>query len=254
MRNCIVLGSGRSGTSLAMAILTGNGYFMGDSLYEPRDANPVGFFEDRRVNRINEAILRPVVPYKSWLGKFFYPYKFSYGQRWLSQVPIETNFTVSKKITTQIQEVVSHKPYCLKDPRFSYTLPIWRPYLGKDVAYLVVFRHPSSTVKSIQKEVKKEFYLRELGFDTTYYYGMWELMYQHIFRQMELGGDWKFIHYEQILDKSRVDELAEWLGVKLNMNPINASYYRSAPTTDGISDETVKVYDKLCKLAGYHQT
>jgi hypothetical protein len=54
MRDCIVLGSGRSGTSMVAGALAKAGYFMGDRLYPARDANPLGFFEAPEINSINE--------------------------------------------------------------------------------------------------------------------------------------------------------------------------------------------------------
>ena len=57
MKNCIILGSGRSGTSMLGGILHNAGYFMGDNLYPPSISNPKGFFENPRINRINELIL-----------------------------------------------------------------------------------------------------------------------------------------------------------------------------------------------------
>ncbi|NIM13858.1 MAG: sulfotransferase family protein, partial [Candidatus Aminicenantes bacterium] len=54
MKNCLILGSGRSGTSMIAGILHKAGYFMGDNLYPPRSANPKGFFENWEINEINE--------------------------------------------------------------------------------------------------------------------------------------------------------------------------------------------------------
>jgi len=44
MKNCIILGSGRSGTSMVAGTLAKSGYFMGDNLYPARESNPKGFF------------------------------------------------------------------------------------------------------------------------------------------------------------------------------------------------------------------
>ena len=50
VKNCLILGSGRSGTSMIAGILHKAGYFMGDNLYPPRSANPKGFFENWEIN------------------------------------------------------------------------------------------------------------------------------------------------------------------------------------------------------------
>jgi len=57
MKNCLILGSGRSGTSMLAGMLHQAGYYMGESFHQPRDSNPKGFFEWYRINRINEDIL-----------------------------------------------------------------------------------------------------------------------------------------------------------------------------------------------------
>jgi hypothetical protein len=62
MRNCIILGSGRCGTSMAAGCLAKAGYFMGEQLLPPRSANPKGLFEDEEINDINEQILAAYCP------------------------------------------------------------------------------------------------------------------------------------------------------------------------------------------------
>jgi hypothetical protein len=55
MYNLIVLGSGRSGTSMATGLFSQAGYFMGDNLYKPTVANPKGFFENEDINSIKRG-------------------------------------------------------------------------------------------------------------------------------------------------------------------------------------------------------
>ena len=74
MRNCIILGSGRSGTSMVAGSVAGAGYHMGDQLHAARISNPKGFFESSEINDINEALLAPSMGEVSRLGS---------GQRWL---------------------------------------------------------------------------------------------------------------------------------------------------------------------------
>ena len=62
MHNVIILGSGRSGTSMIAGALTKAGYYIGDNPYPPRKTNPKGFFETREVNHVNEILLAQVSP------------------------------------------------------------------------------------------------------------------------------------------------------------------------------------------------
>lgn len=48
MYNIIILGSGRSGTSMMAGTLAKAGYFMGERLLPRNNANPKGFSNDSR--------------------------------------------------------------------------------------------------------------------------------------------------------------------------------------------------------------
>ena len=144
MYNCLILGSGRSGTSMIGGTLAHGGYFFGDKLIPPRAANPKGFFESGVVNNVNERILKNVMP------------RLQYGHRWLGLLglPGAKNLYVSGKLIKEIKILISKQPFCYKDPRFCYTLPIWRPHL-KNTKFVCVFRHPKNTVASTHQVIKR---------------------------------------------------------------------------------------------------
>ena len=56
MKNSIVLGCGRSGTSLLAGAIARAGAFVGEDPYPARDANPMGFFESADVNGVMTAL------------------------------------------------------------------------------------------------------------------------------------------------------------------------------------------------------
>ncbi|MGH7907869.1 MAG: hypothetical protein ACREP6_14695, partial [Candidatus Binataceae bacterium] len=135
-RNCLILGSGRSGTSLTAGLFAKAGYFMGEELYDEAagDGNPKGFFEDREINLINEDLLGPVI--KAYrhrtANKIFHrmrrrDLKLREWQRWLATLPASACIGSSPKIERRIQRLAAREPFCFKDPRFSYTLGVWRP-------------------------------------------------------------------------------------------------------------------------------
>src|SRR5438105_10232021 len=111
MRNCLILGSGRSGTSMLAGMLRGAAYYMGAHLIPADDGNPKGYFEDDEINAINEALLAPVTP------RFLRP---SYGWRWLAQVPVGTPLTCPADIAERIEAQTRRVPFAFKDPRFCY--------------------------------------------------------------------------------------------------------------------------------------
>lgn len=248
MRNCLVLGSGRSGTSMVAGTLAKTGYFMGHRLIEPREANPKGFFEDWEINAINEALLAPVVPKRPVvLGKERCRYRPLEGQRWLAALPLHTHITCPVKIREAINAATSVAPYCFKDPRFCYTLPAWRPFL-RDTAFVCIFRSPAVTAASILKECRDAAYLHNL--DMTFYRAvdLWTQMYTHVLRVHRLEGEWLFLHYNQLLFGNGLDRLEEFLNAPVDRSFPEKTLSRSL-SCSRVPRRTWQVYRQLCELA-----
>ncbi len=141
MKNCLIMGFGRSGTSLMGGILHQAGYYMGEELYPPRHSNPKGFFENAFINGINErilakydyAVLHNDIPV---LGKTCSPYNPGTGQRWLTYIPENVNIAKLDELSeVEIKKAVSIEGYAYKDPRFNYTLGLWNKYIDKDTYF-----------------------------------------------------------------------------------------------------------------------
>lgn len=249
MRNCVILGSGRSGTSMVAGTLAKAGYFMGDNLLGPKDANPKGFFEDREVNSINEALLAQVLRTRpKLLGRWFFHSWPITGHRWVAQVPLETDVPCSAALSQRIRDLTEREPYCFKDPRFAYTLPAWRPLL-KDSVYVCVFRDPASTAMSILKLVKtrlapKQQITLEQALDT------WTLTYRHILERHRREGAWLFVHYDQMLTREGRARVEAFVGVPLDHSFPDSSL-RHFNSDTPVPRETLGLYEQLCALAEY---
>ncbi|MBI4718794.1 MAG: hypothetical protein HY763_13385 [Planctomycetes bacterium] len=250
MRNCIILGSGRSGTSMVAGLLASCGYFMGGRLHRPRDANPKGFFEAARINRINDALIRQVVP-AQWplLGRWFQRDRPGRTQMWLARVPVGTQLPAPPALLRRISALVRNPPFCFKDPRFSYTLPVWRPLLG-DAAYICVFREPSPTAESMIKEGRDPHH-RNMDVDEELAFGVYTLMYEHIVEVHRETGSWLFLHYDQVLRGNGVDRLETFIEAKVNRGFPDASLKRSASDRQA-PEAALNVYARLCALAEYN--
>jgi hypothetical protein len=150
VRDCVILGCGRSGTSLAAGVVARAGYNCGEDLLPADDGGPTGFFETRGVNAINEALISacdgelPTRGYSRPLGD---------GERWLAVFPETAAPEATAELRDDMSGAIPPSPYCLKDPRFSYTLEAWRP-LFDGALFVCVFRHPDATARSIAKEVR----------------------------------------------------------------------------------------------------
>lgn len=242
MKSVIVLGSGRGGTSLAAGTLAKAGYFMGNSLHKPRESNPKGFFEDGEINEVNESILAGTIP-GSMDGA---PTE---GQRWLARVPLESEIFSDVKIEERIEWFTSQRPFCYKDPRFCYTLPVWRPFL-KDTVFLCVFRHPAITAMSIVKECADRPYLKSLPMDFEIALDVWTLMFRHILDLHRREGQWLFMHYDQFMEEEGLGRLESFTGAKVDYSFPDTSL-AVAKSEKQVSPSAAGVYGELSALAGY---
>lgn len=256
MRNALILGSGRSGTSLVAGTLAKAGYFMGSHLWAPDAGNPKGYFEDEEVNRINEDILTSVVPERppnpriKWLVRD----TMGYWERWVAALPLRARITASPEIERRIQKVVSRVPFCFKDPRLSYTLPKWQPFLqSRDVVFVVVFRHPLPCAESMLKEVHAKHPL--LAFDRRSALAVWESMYSHIVkmhypRGAARGERWLFLRYEELLGSDgALKKLSRELDAPIDESFPDAKLNRSRARSFTLPRSIVELYEKLCSLA-----
>src|SRR5262249_44119007 len=238
-RSCLILGSGRSGTSMLAGTLSRAGYYMGEHLIPADASNPRGYFEDDEINAINEALLAPVTPALS---------RPSYGWRWLASVPVGTPIACPPEIARRIEAQTSKAPFCFKDPRFCYSLPVWRPYL-RDTVYLCVFREPARTAQSILKECREADYLQGLSLDFTGAVEVWTLMYRHILTVHRRTGEWLFFHYEQLFDDRSLQRVEAVLRIEADHQFPDPRLKRS-PAEGEVGADAREVYAQLCERAG----
>jgi hypothetical protein len=251
LRNVIIMGSGRSGTSLTAGLLAGTGYFMGDHLNPANETNPKGQFEDREINGINEELLAQITPGRPpLLGRWLFRHRPVQWQRWLARVPVGTPLAVAPAMSERMGRFVQREPYCFKDPRFSYTLPAWRPLLKQGTAFVCVFRDPAVTAQSIRKQACFAQHLNNFSINFTRAVEVWTLMYRHILEIHRHRGDWLFLHYRQILGGEGLDRLEAFTGAMVDRSFPDASLRRSSSNRP-VSGEARAVYQQLCELAGF---
>jgi len=229
---------------------------MGDELYAPRDSNPKGFFEDPEINGINEKIIS-LIDYRvqPFLKKIFHKRNFNEsaalteGHRWLARLPLGTLIPANNEIRARIQKATQRTPYCFKDPRFSYTLEVWRPLLFNTV-FLCVFRDPASTAKSIMKECIDVAHLHNEKMSFEIALEIWRLMYLHILRKQRREGQWLFIHFNQVLTEEGLDRIGKFTGAPVDKSFPDPSLRRSY-SNQAVPEKFEKIYQQLSKLAEY---
>ncbi len=252
-RNCLILGSGRSGTSMAAGLLAHAGYFMGDEIWPANEGNPKGQFEDREVNTINDrliAVSAGAAPRRLRTLLFGEAPVLGDLQHWVAVLPPGRAISCAPEMRKRIEALTARQPFCFKDPRFSYTLAAWRPYLA-DSLLLCVFRDPSVTAHSMVRECAAADYMKSVALDAPWALRVWEAMYRWILEvHRPQGGNWLFVHYDQLLDHSAYARLEGLLGVRLDRDFATAELNRSRPTV-AVPWRVARLYRQLCALAGY---
>lgn len=142
-RVVVVLGSGRSGTSLLMQVLARMGMRLSPELISGREDNPDGFFEDAAIVRIQAGLLRNL---DAWP---FHPLP----PDWLSR-PATGAAAQALQGVVQNRLGVADATWGFKDPRSATFLPLWRHVFAVEhvePAYLLALREPGSIIRSFMR-------------------------------------------------------------------------------------------------------
>ena len=176
-RVIVVLGAGRTGTSLLAKILASLGMDISDSLRPAAEHNPDGIFED-------DAIVKMHVDLLSKLGNHAY-------------LPLEQEILKEQGVNryiSQLREIVldnigsAIKIWGFKDPRTPSLLPLWMRVFntGKITpTYILSVRDPRSAVESMHKQYGDSYQIGEL---------VW--LYRNCEALYHTGANCFLVHYE----------------------------------------------------------
>ncbi len=252
MRNCLIMGSGRSGTSLMAGLLSDIGFYQGARFLRPKEDNPKGFFEDRYINDLNERIMGSALSFTHlrWLHRLL-PRIPLRTNGWMALLPLDARVEASPSQQAEITALVAQEPYCYKDPRFSYTYPAWKPFLaggeGEPALAIAVFRHPAEVCASVLSFFSR----RRASYSPSFVFEVWLGVYQHILRHARQGGDWLFVEYRDLLSGQAIPPVEQKLGTATNRRMIDPALNRSRERAAGL--ETPKacldMYNRLLALA-----
>ena len=240
MKNCIILGSARSGTSMVAGVLSKSNYFMGKNLIGPNRFNPKGNLESIDINELNNSIIHVSLT-ESRIPKDLPRYA-----AWLYELPLEMRITSPTPFDDQIASLTKQEPYCFKDPRFSYALPAWQPYVN-DAIYICVFREPDKTIDSIVKAAK---YYHDVEFSEERASNVWIQMYNHILESHKDTEELLFLHFNQVIAGDGIEKLREMTGADVDKSFPDAMLSKSA-SMENVPEQCTNIYKKLCELAGY---
>ena len=207
------------------------GYSQGIELHAPRQSNPRGFFEDVEVNNINEALLRPLLPERRVeVGVGYLADSPVQGQSWLARIPPTVTVGSTPGESERIGAALARRPFCLKDPRFCYTLHLWRQQ-APGARMICVFRRPQIVVASILKEIAEMPYLANFALSVREAFEVWQLMYLHVLRRQALTGEWLFVEYDEVFESPVLDRIADFSAVPIDRAFPDRSLRRSTAVT-----------------------
>lgn len=242
MKNLIVLGSGRSGTSAVAGLFRSEpGIFYGYDLMAAGEGNPTGYYECEVVNTINNILIRQMtgVALLDVLPRWIVPWverRFPWTHRdtrslWLARPSRTLGWRLSYDIAHLISRMTGRQPFCLKDPRFGFTLASWRPYLPDDVRFLVVFRDPEETVASIMRHATAHYGDRPLPVTEAWAIEHWKLMYKGIIAQRQNDeAQWMFVDFADVLSREALPALGAFTEAELDTQLLKGPKPASHPS------------------------
>jgi hypothetical protein len=162
----VVIGPGRSGTSLLMQILHKMGMNLSANLIKGKHENPDGFFEDQDFVQFHKEL------YKNLSTKPSLPLP----DNWFNSPNIQQNKQAFLKIFRKKIETID-PIWGFKDPRTATFLPLWNRIfngVGVTPVFLLSIRNPSTVVASHQRYYNTDKELAELQWlhrvtDSLYY-------------------------------------------------------------------------------------
>lgn len=152
----LVLGAGRSGTSLTMQILVGMGGVVSNELITANSSNPEGFYEDAIIRDTHVELMDKLLNHPS----------FPLDQDWI-------NTSAARQALQNIQHLVEERVnsadhiWCVKDPLINSFLPLWFKIFNRlriVPKYILSLRNPADTVSSFIRQYGYSNHLAELVF------------------------------------------------------------------------------------------
>lgn len=244
----VVIGSGRSGTSLTMQVLNTLGMSISEQLIAEPISNPLGHIEDANVFQIHQYLMQAF-----FIGQnLLLPKNFMQ-----SSLAFEAKEALKKIVLKNIEK--THTVWGVKDPRIALFFPLWIQIfqeLKLTPKYILCVRNPNHVVASTQK-----YYNWDLGDSELFW------LVRNIYSLFYTRANVFIAHYEDWLTKPQemADNLANFTGLVRffpnGISPDTSSCVRSDLNRSIDNSHTIqnilisKLYSKLltCRQANFDQ-
>jgi hypothetical protein len=222
----LITGSGRSGTSAVAQLLHEAGLSVGHDLIAPDEHNAEGYFEERMLIMINDAILKA-----AGVGA------------WFTTATRAQIRDASAEYADYMQELVKTATPAWKDPRLSWTLEPWLEVLPERPKIIVCLRSPAEVVASTLA------YYAQGGDDAeNAVKHVWRTQYERLLEIMcEYRLDAICVEYAALhADPERAAEpLARFVGRALDTSTVRRDLRHHAVA---IPDDLVEMYERVLAL------
>ncbi len=225
-KTIVVLGMHRSGTSLVAGVLHHLGVNMGKEMLGGDRFNPFGHFENKKIIKLNEEILKEA------------------GGSWYAPPSSEKILKVREKFKNKIKEIIESeksKLWGFKDPRTSLTIELFLPFL-ENPYFIVCYRNKREIIKSLIRRDKMNF---------EYASRLIDLYYERITKFFEAHRDLRRINvkYEEMMRKPRVvlEKIICFLDIQVTEDAVKKalSFVHSR--------FEVKIAKILCRIKGFFE-
>ena len=93
-------------------------------------------------------------------------------------------------------------------------------------------------------------YLRNVHMTRDRALAIWSAMYTHVLRDRHAGGDWLFVHFDDVVAGDGLDRIETATGASVDKSFPDRSLKHS-DSQGSIPPETARVYAQLCDLSGH---
>ncbi len=244
-RRVTVVSIGRSGTSLIARILDEVlGIDFGDEAdHIPKNHNnPDGYFENAAFMAFNDRILQAVGGWVLSPPPIDYP----------ATMPTATIDALVNEAATLLDKYAADRPrFGWKDPRLSFTLPIWQAACP-NMMPIIAFRKPISVLSSIAAQLNRP--IESLS-------GLWFAYYQRVFAYTDHMPRY-VVSFDDLLSDPTpvVMGMARHLGIVVDENtargqlaqivkPQQSRHFSAEITSNtlpGLDPQTAGLFDYLC--------
>lgn len=200
----VVLGSGRSGTSLLMQVLVGLGMSASADMIPAKEQTPTGTFEDREIFQVQNELVSAITPQA------------------MPMPPGWEEYPTVPAVVKRLQEIVSTRLakaetiWGFKDPKTAMLVPLWTRVcnnLNLVPKYLLTVRNPQSVVASMKRQYGTSQKVAEL---------FWLSKYTEALH--DTGGNCFIVHYEDWFTEQAqqvATELLAFTGLATNFGSRN---------------------------------